>query len=146
MNNKKIRTSKVIMWLFIFLFIYVIYKGVNYNFSSVTFMDTAIFCGCTASVSGILGAIITKYYNNSNAENLPKIQLSLYKKSMMIRLQYNEKMMELQNKYKISSDEIYQIENESHMDEITNNILNNTISELDAKVSESHENVEIQNI
>ncbi len=80
------------MWLFIFLFIYVIYKGVNFDFSSATYMDTAIFCACIASVGGI-----------------------------------------------------YEIENESHMDEVSESILNNAISELDEKTSESHENVGIQN-
>ena len=111
-NKKRLRTSKIIMWLFILLFIYVIYKGVNYDFSSVTYMDSAIFCGCIVAVSGILGAIVTKYLNNSNSENIPRIQLELYEKSMNLRLQYNEKMMELRNKYKITPDEVYEIENE----------------------------------
>lgn len=144
MNDKKFRTSKIIMWLFIILFIYVIYKGVNYDFSSVTYMDSAIFCGCIVAVAGIVGAIITKYLNNSNSENIPRIQLELFKESMELRLQYNEKMMKLQNKYKITQDEVYEIENESHMDDVSESILNNAISELDTKVSESHENIEIQ--
>ena len=144
-NKKRLRTSKIIMWLFILLFIYVIYKGVNYDFSSVTYMDSAIFCGCIVAVSGILGAIVTKYLNNSNSENIPRIQLELYEKSMNLRLQYNEKMMELRNKYKITPDEVYEIENESHMDDVSESILNNAISELDTKASESHENVEVRN-
>ena len=89
-RSKKFRTSKIIMWLFIVLFIYVIYKGVNYDFSSVTYMDSAIFCACIVAVSGILGAIVTKYLNNSNSENIPRIQLELFKNSMNIRLKYNE--------------------------------------------------------
>ena len=144
-SKKKIRTSKVIMWLFIILFIYVIYKGVNYDFSSVTYMDSAIFCASIVAVSGILGAIVTKYLNNSNSENIPRIQLELYEKSMNLRLQYNERMMELRNKYKINQDDIYEIENESHMDDVSESILNNAISELDTIASESHENVEVQN-
>lgn len=141
MNKKNIRTSKIIMWLFIILFIYVIYKGVNYDFSSVTYMDSAIFCGCIVAVSGILGAIVTKYLNNSNSENIPRIQLELYKKSMILRLRYNEQMMKMQNKYKITNDEVYEIENKSHMDEVSESILSQSISELDTKASESHENV-----
>lgn len=144
-NKKKLRTSKIIMWLFIVLFIYVIYKGVNYDFSSVTYMDTAIFCACIASVSGILGAIVTKYYNNSSAENIPRIQIELYKQSMKLRLQYNENMMKLRNKYNISSEEICEIEDESNIDEVSESILNQAISELDIKSSEAHENVSVQN-
>ena len=143
-TEKKFRTSKIIMWVFIVLFIYVVYKGVNYDFSQVSYMDTAIFCACVVAVSGILGAIITKYLNNSNSENIPRIQMNLYKESMKIRLQYNEDMMELRKKYNASPDDIYEIENESHMDEVSDNILNQSISELGTKSYESHENVEIQ--
>lgn len=144
-NKLKIRTSKLIMWLFIVLFIYVIYKGVNYDFSNVTYMDTAIFCACIASVTGILGAIVTKYLNNSNCENIPKIQMGLYKYSINLRLDYNEKMMQLKQKYSMTDDEVYEIENNSHMDEVTDSILNNSISELDNEFSQSCEDVSIEN-
>ena len=142
-RSKKFRTSKIIMWLFIVLFIYVIYKGVNYDFSSVTYMDSAIFCACIVAVSGILGAIVTKYLNNSNSENIPRIQLELFEKSMNIRLQYNEKMLKLQNKYGVTSEEVHEIENDSHMDDVSESILNQAISELDTKAMESHENITV---
>ena len=142
-RNKKLRTSKIIMWLFIVLFIYVIYKGVNYDFSSVTYMDSAIFCACIVAVSGILGAIVTKYLNNSNSENIPRIQLELFKKSMNIRLQYNEKMLKLQNKYGVTSEDVREIENDSHMDDVSESILNQAISELDTRAMESHENITV---
>lgn len=131
------------MWLFIVLFIYVIYKGVNYDFSSVTYMDSAIFCACIVAVSGILGAIVTKYLNNSNSENIPRIQLELFKKSMNIRLQYNEKMLKLQNKYGVTSEDVREIENDSHMDDVSESILNQAISELDTRAMESHENITV---
>ena len=142
-RSKKFRTSKIIMWLFIVLFIYVIYKGVNYDFSSVTYMDSAIFCACIVAVSGILGAIVTKYLNNSNSENIPRIQLELFKNSMNIRLQYNEKMLKLQNKYGVTSEELHEIENDSHMDDVSESILNQAISELDTRAMESHENITV---
>jgi hypothetical protein len=133
------------MWLFIILFIYVIYKGINFDFSSVTYLDSAIFCGCIASVGGITGAIVTKYYNNSNAENIPRIQLKLFRESTQIRLEYNEKMLELRNKYHASENDVMEIENESHMDEVSENILSNAIAELETKATNSHEDVDVQN-
>ena len=142
-RSKKFRTSKIIMWLFIVLFIYVIYKGVTYDFSSVTYMDSAIFCACIVAVSGISGAIVTKYLNNSNSENIPRIQLELFKNSMNIRLQYNEKMLKLQNKYGVTSEEVHEIENDSHMDDVSESILNQAISELDTRAMESHENITV---
>lgn len=146
MKNKfKIRTSKMIMWIFIALFIYVIYQGVNYDFSDVTYVDTAIFVACITAVSGILGAIITKYLNNSNCENIPKIQMELYRDSMNLRYEYNKKMMELKKRLEIENDYVYQIEAESHIDEFTDSVLNNAISDLDLKSSQSREDVSIQN-
>lgn len=143
LKKLKPRTSKIIMWIFIILFIYVIISGVNYDFSSVTYMDTAIFCACIASVGGIVGAIVTKYYNNSNAENIPRIQLDLYDKSMKIRLDYNENMMKLKKQYEMTSDDIDGIEAEFNMSEVTDNILKSAISELDEKAAKTHEDVEI---
>ena len=143
LKKLKPRTSKIIMWIFIILFIYVIISGINYDFSSVTYMDTAIFCACIASVGGIVGAIVTKYYNNSNAENIPRIQLDLYDKSMKIRLEYNENMMKLKKHYEMTSDDIDGIEAEFNMSEVTDNILKSAISELDEKSAKTHEDVEI---
>ena len=140
---KKPRTSKIIMWLFIALLIYVVIEGVNYDFSSTTMFDASIFRACVVAVSGITGAIITKYYNNSNAENIPKIQLELYEKSMKIRLKYNEEMMKLKKQYEMTSDDVNEIESESNMDEVTDGILESAISELDEKSSKSHEDIEI---
>lgn len=145
MKNKKFRTSKVIMWLFIALFIYVIFKGVNYDFSSVTYIDTAIFCACITAVSGILGAIIVKYLNNSNAENIPRMQMDLYKESLKLRLKYNQDMLDIKRNYETDDNEIYEVEAKSHMDEVCESILNRAISELDTKSMQANEDVHIQN-
>lgn len=139
----KPRTSKVIMWLFIALFIYVIYQGVQFDFARTSYTDTAVFCACITAVGGIVGAIITKYYNNSNAENIPRIQMNLYKESMRIRLEYNEKMMKLKQQYSMTDSDVYDIENQSNMDEVSDNILNTAISELDNKAAQSHEDVDV---
>lgn len=140
----KPRTSKIIMWLFIALFVYVIYQGIQFNFTNMSYTDTAIFCACITAVGGIVGAIVTKYYNNSNAENIPKIQMNLYRESMKIRLDYNEKMMKLKQQYQMTDDDVYDIENQSQMDEISDNVLNTAVSELDNKAAQSHEDVDVQ--
>lgn len=146
-NKKKLnkpRTSKIIMWLFIALFVYVIYQGIQFDFSRSSYTDTAVFCACITAVAGIVGAIVTKYYNNSNAENIPKIQMNLYRESMRIRLDYNEKMMKLKKQYQMSDGDVYDIENQSQLDEISDNILNTAVSELDNKAAQSHEDVNVQ--
>lgn len=131
------------MWAFIVLFVYVIYKGVNYDFSSLSYIDTAIFCTCITSVSGILGAIIVKYYNNSNAENIPKIQVKLYKDSMDIRYEYNAKMLKLQKELEIQ--DVDELNTDNLMTDVSENIISSAISDLDEKLQESQKDVEIQN-
>lgn len=137
-----IRTSKLVMWVFIVLFVYVVYKGVTYDFSSISYIDTAIFCTCITSVGGILGAIILKYYNNSNAENIPKIQISLYKEAMNIRYEYNSKMMKLQKELKI--EDVQEVDDDNLMNEVSENIISSAISDLDEKLQDSQKDVEIQ--
>lgn len=137
-----IRTSKLVMWVFIVLFVYVVYKGVTYDFSSISYIDTAIFCTCITSVGGILGAIILKYYNNSNAENIPKIQISLYKEAMNIRYEYNSKMMKLQKELEI--EDIQEVDDDNLMNEVSENIISSAISDLDEKLQDSQKDVEIQ--
>lgn len=140
-KKKKIRTSKLIMWIFIILFIYVILCGIHYEFATV--IDTSIYCACITSVGGITGAIIAKYYNNSNAENIPKIQTSLYKDTMDIRLNYNKKMMKLKKEFEMSSEDISDIESNSPINDISDNVLNTAVAELDVKAAISHEDIVI---
>ncbi len=69
--------------------------------------------------------------------------MNLYKESMKIRLDYNEKMMKLKKQYSMTDSDVYDIENQSNMDEVSDNILNTAISELDNKAAQSHEDVNV---
>ena len=50
--------------------------------------------------------------------------------------------MELKHKYNMTNDDIYEIENQSQIDEISDNVLNNAVSELDTRSSEAHTDVD----
>jgi hypothetical protein len=71
--------------------------------------------------------------------------MNLFRESMQIRLEYNEKMLELREKYHATEDDISNIEGESHMDDVSESILSSAISELDEKAASSHEDIEVQN-
>ena len=62
---------------------------------------------------------------------------------MDIRLKYNEEMMKLKKEYEMTSEDVSDIESDSNMTEITDNILDSAISELNDKAAKTHEDVEI---
>ena len=97
------------------IFIYTLYQVLHFQFNTDSFVDTAVFCTSLTVVGGILGTAIIQYFKKSATENIPKIQTSLYKDTMDIRLEYNEKMMELKHKYNMTNDDIYEIENNKRL-------------------------------
>lgn len=140
--NKRFQFSKIIIIIMLIIFIYTLYQAVNFQFNTNSYVDTAVFCTALTVTGGILGTNIIQYYKKASTENLPKIQTSLYEDTMKIRLDYNRQMMELQQKYNMSDDDIMNIENLSQMDEISDNVLNTAISELDMRSSDAHTDVE----
>lgn len=140
--NKHFQFSKIIIIIMLIIFVYTLYQVVHFQFNTDSFVDTAVFCTSLTVVGGILGTAIIQYFKKSATENIPKIQTSLYKDTMDIRLEYNEKMMELKHKYNMTNDDIYEIENQSQIDEISDNVLNNAVSELDTRSSEAHTDVD----
>lgn len=140
---KKPRTSKLLMYVFCALFIYAIIFCLNYNYSDSSIQDVSILGIALTVLGSIVGVIVCHYLNNSNSENIPKIQLGLYKEAMKLRLEYNEEMLKLRQAYGVTDDDISEIENDGDMDEITNNIMSNAISELDSRSAKAHEDVTI---
>lgn len=141
-KNKHFQFSKIIIVIMLVIFVYTLYQVLHFQFNADSYVDTAVYCTCLTVVGGILGTALIQYFKKSATENIPKIQTSLYKDTMDIRLEYNEKMMELKHKYDMTDDDIYEIENQSQMDEISDNVLNNAVSELDSRSSDAHTDVD----
>lgn len=141
-TKKHFQFSKIIILVMLIIFVFTLYQVIIVRPNTESYMDTASDCAALTVVGGILGTAIIQYFKKSATENIPKIQTSLYKDTMDIRLEYNEKMMELKHKYKMTNDDIYEIENQSQIDEISDNVLNNAVSELDTRSSEAHTDVD----
>lgn len=140
--KSKFQFSKLIIIVQFILCVYVLYKAVNFEFNTESYQDTAIMCAIITAIFGVYGTSLIQYFKKSSSENIPKIQTSFYKETMQIRLSYNKKMMELMHKYKMTQEDIYNIENQSQIDEISDNVLNQAVSELDTRASEAHSDVE----
>ena len=141
-TKKHFQFSKIIILVMLIIFVFTLYQVIIVRPNTESYMDTASDCAALTVAGGILGTAIIQYFKKSATENIPKIQTSLYKDTMDIRLEYNEKMMELKHKYDMMDDDIYEIENQSQMDEISDNVLNNAVSELDSRSSDAHTDVD----
>lgn len=140
--NKQFQFSKLIIVIMLIIFVYTLYQVLHFQFNTDSYVDTAAFCTIFTVVGGVFGTALIQYFKKSATENIPKIQTSLYKETTDIRLEYNKQMMELKHKYNMTDDDIYEIENQSQIDEISDNVLSNAVSELDARSSDAHTDVD----
>jgi hypothetical protein len=117
MNNRepKIQFSKLLTIGSLLLFIWTLLKGLYIDYTSV--YDTTVYVTAITISGGIFGVCLKAYMSKSKAENIYKVQKTMYEDIMDIKLKYNQQMMKLIHEYQISQDEIdmfflYCLENE----------------------------------
>ena len=86
------------------------------------------------------------YLKNSQAEKVARIKSETYKVISEERFKYNARMLALQNKYKFTEEEIWQIENNSPLDELEQDALNSLNSSVDNAMEEAVSSIEAQNL
>lgn len=130
MNNKepKIQFSKLLTIGSLLLFVWTLLKGLYIDYTSV--YDTTVYVTAITISGGIFGVCLKAYMSKSKAENIYKVQKTMYEDIMDIKLRYNQQMMKLIQEYQISQDEI------------DINDMSNPISEgVDSIISDMKENV-----
>lgn len=106
MNNRepKIQFSKLLTIGSLLLFIWTLLKGLYIDYTSV--YDTTVYVTAITISGGIFGVCLKAYMSKSKAENIYKVQKTMYEDIMDIKLKYNQQMMKLIQEYQISQDEI----------------------------------------
>ena len=130
MNNRepKIQFSKLLTIGSLLLFIWTLLKGLYIDYTSV--YDTTVYVTAITISGGIFGVCLKAYMSKSKAENIYKVQKTMYEDIMDIKLKYNQQMMKLIQEYQISQDEIDM------------NDMSNPINEgVDSIISDMKENV-----
>jgi hypothetical protein len=130
MSNRepKIQFSKLLTIGSLLLFIWTLLKGLYIDYTSV--YDTTVYVTAITISGGIFGVCLKAYMSKSKAENIYKVQKTMYEDIMDIKLKYNQQMMKLIQEYQISQDEIDM------------NDMSNPISEgADSIISDMKENV-----
>ena len=124
----KIQFSKLLTIGSLLLFVWTLFKGLYIDYTSV--YDTTVYVTAITISGGIFGVCLKAYMSKSKAENIYKVQKTMYEDIMGIKLRYNEQMMKLIKEYQITQDEI------------DINDMSNPISEgVESVISDMKENV-----
>lgn len=142
MNKKKIQYSKIITLLTFILFLGCIVKCFSIDIS--TAYDLSIYAAIITSSGALCLTTVVWYLKNSQAEKVARIKADTYRIISEERYKYNEKMLQLKSKYEYTDEEIYEIENDSPLDELEHDALNSMNSSIDAAMDEATSSIEAQ--
>ena len=143
MNEKKhIQYSKTILVALGIVFCVCLYKAFTVDYSTV--LDVSIYASALTISGGMLGTGILQYYKKSQAENVFKLKIELYKQASREKLYYNEQMIKLKSRYILSEEEMMELENDSTMDGFVDSALSDATSTADNAMDDATSPVELQ--
>lgn len=97
----------------------------------------------TSSGTLCLTAVVW-YLKNSQAEKVARIKADTYRIASEERYKYNEKMLKLKSEYNYTDEEIYDVENDSPLDEFEQDALGSMVTSIDNAMDEATESIEAQ--
>lgn len=140
--DKKLQYSKILPIITGIIFISVLIKGLSLDFEQLT--DTAVFVAAISVSGGIFGATLKHYLNKSQAENVYKLKLGLYKEASKEHYKYNEKMYELKYRFKemkAFDDEL----DDAMLSQFEDSALSDAETTIDTQMNNASQDVEIEN-
>ena len=141
-KDYKIQYSKTLPLITGIIFIFCLYKGFAVNVANYT--DLTIHVTSITTSAGLFGSAIIWSMKKSQSENNVKLRIEMYRVASKERFNYNKKMILLQQKYKISDEELCEIEDDSPMDEFEDSALSSIESSINDSQSESDSTIELQ--
>lgn len=139
----KFQFSKILAIGSLVLFIISLLQGFTTDLSQA--YDTTIYVTAITISGGIFGVCLKSYMSKSKAENIYKIQKTMYEDIMDIKLKYNEGMMQLSQKYNMTQGDIDIIDSVSPISDGVNNILNDMNESISNHLSSTKNEDEIEN-
>lgn len=128
MQEPKVQFSKLLTIGSLILFVWTLLRGFHTDYTQM--FDTTVYVTAITISGGIFGVCLKAYMSKAKAENIYKVQKTMYEDIMKTKISYNEQMMQLINKYNITQDEIDAVD------------LTNPINEgMDGIVSDMKENI-----
>ena len=108
--------------------------------------DTAAIVSMITVSGSIFGSTLVWYSKKAAAENQFKLRIALYHDAAVTRLNFNEEMMKLKQKYDMSDEDIEEIESDGEADEMMDSALTSVIEGLDTARDTSESENTIENI
>lgn len=143
MMKHKIQFSKILTIGSLMLFVWALLKGFSMDFTQV--YDTTVYVTAITISGGIFGVCLKSYMSKSKAENIYKVQQTMYENIMNVKLAYNEHMMQLIQKYNITQDEIDVNEFDSPINNGVDSIMNDMRENIDNHLYDTKTEDEIEN-
>ena len=146
-EEKKLTYSKLIVLITAIIFVVCLLLSFYAFLTSTvdTAIDTTVLVTAITVSGSIFGSNLCWYSKKAAGENNYKLRMALYKDSTETRLKYNEEMMKLMKEYDISEEDIEKINDSADIDDMMDNALNDTISNLDENRDDCSSLNEIQN-
>lgn len=119
--KNKIQFSKILTILSFMMFVWTLYCGFSASFNQL--YDISVYVTAITVSGGIFGVCLKSYMSKSKAENIYKVQKTMYEDIMDIKLYYNEEMMKLIQKYNLNQEDINIADNTSYIDNGVDNIV-----------------------
>lgn len=142
MNNKKIQYSKIITLLSFILFCGCIIVCFTKDISNM--YDLSLYATIITTSGAICLTSIVWYLKNSQAEKVAKIKSDTYRVISEERYKYNKRMLELKAKYRYTDEEVFDIENDSPLDELEQDALNSMNASIDSAMDDATSFIEAQ--
>lgn len=139
----KFQFSKILAIGSLVLFVISLLQGFTTDLSQA--YDTTIYVTAITISGGIFGVCLKSYMSKSKAENIYKIQKTMYEDIMDIKLRYNEGMMQLSQKYNMTQSDIDMIDNASPISDGATNIINDMNESISNHLCDTKTEDEIEN-
>lgn len=142
--KKKFQYSKILPVITFVLFCGCVYKCFTVDITST--YDLSMYVAIITSSGTLCLTAVVWYLKNSQAEKVARIKSETYKVISEERYKYNERMLELKQKYKYTEEEICEIENNSPLDELEQEAMSSLNTSIDNAMEEAVSPIEPQNL
>lgn len=143
-DNNRFQYSKILPLITFVLFCGCILKCFSIDLSNA--YDLSIYITIVTTSGTLCLTTVVWYLKNSQAEKVARIKADTYRIASEERYKYNEKMLKLKSEYKYTDEEIFDVENDSPLDEFEQDALGSMIASIDNAMDEATESIEAQTL
>lgn len=137
---KKIEFSKIITLLSMVQFYVVLIASYTYKVDS--YVDVGFIATAITVSGGMCATCISYMLKKSQSENLIKIRMGMYEDVKEIELEYNRQMLKYQQKYHMTDEDIYNLKENSNLDDFSAEVISETNSEMVERTVDANSDIQ----